>query len=70
MSEVQAVIFDINKYNTKEARKWLKDNNYNPKKRVHKTENYLRYRIEEPEQYKRLRTKDLKNGVKLILGFK
>ena len=66
---MQAILFDRNIYNTKEARKWLKKSNYKPIKRVHKTEKYLRYRISEPSNYEKLRTMNTKKGIKFIIGY-
>lgn len=70
MSEIQSVLFDINKYDTKKTRKWLKSAKLVPIKRVHKTDENLRYRIRDPSNYKRFRTKKVDEGVKFILGFK
>lgn len=44
-TEVHALLFNIKKFNSEQARKWLKKNNYKQRKRVKKTENYLRYNI-------------------------
>jgi hypothetical protein len=44
-TEVHALMFNNKKFTTYNARKWLKKNNYVPRKRVMKTENYLRYNI-------------------------
>jgi len=70
-SEVQSILFDIKKYNAKQSREWLKKHpQYKPIKRVHKTVDKLRYRIQEPSQFVRFRTKKLGDGIELILGFK
>ena len=42
---IQAVLFGISDWSTNDARKWLKNHNINPIKNVHKTTNFLRYRI-------------------------
>jgi len=65
--EIQAVIFKNKYYSTAEARKWLKDNNHKPIKRVHKTTNYLRYRLTEPT-YKYYITKSAGKKIKLVMG--
>ncbi len=70
MSEVQSVVFPKNKFSTTQARAFLKANNFNPIKRVDVTENTLRYRIVEPEKFKRIRTIKIKDGISLIIGFK
>lgn len=71
MGEIQAVIFKDNVYNTLKSRTWLKNHNLKPIKRVHHTDNYFRYRIREPEQFKRFITKSIDYGkIKLIIGYK
>ena len=42
---IQAVLFGISDWSTSEARKMLKNHNITPIKNVHKTTNFLRYRI-------------------------
>lgn len=72
MSKVQAVLFYKNQWTTKEARKWLKDNDFKPIKRVHKTKNRLRYRIMNPRLFKRFRIMRRKHGNKkleFVIGF-
>jgi len=49
---IQAVLFDKNYWNTTNARAHLKASNKNPIKRVHITDNYLRYRLIEPNYKK------------------
>jgi hypothetical protein len=72
MSKVQAVLFENDKWNVSKARAWLKKNNYRPIKRVHKTANFLRYRIREPSIKKQYRTitfgKKLE-GIRAILEY-
>lgn len=70
MSETQSVLFDNEKWNTIKAMRWLKNHNIKPLKRVHKTEDKLRYRVNDPSNYSRFRTKKLGGGIELVLGFK
>jgi hypothetical protein len=70
MSEIHSVLFDINKWTTAKARAWLKKENLKPIKKVHKQENFLRYRLHDPSKYKRFITKKLDNGIDLVIGFK
>lgn len=70
MSSIQSILFDNKKWTSVKAMKWIKSHNYKPLKRVHKTENKFRYRINEPEQFKRFRTKKLGDGIEVVLGFK
>lgn len=73
--KVQSVVFDKDKFNITQAKKWLKDNGYKSPK-VDKQENTLRFRQIEPskvekEGYKDYRTKELGNsGIKLIIAYK
>ncbi len=67
---IQAVIFSKSEWTTNNARIWLKSHNIIPIKRVHKTKNYLRYRIVEPDQFKNYYMKTLENikGVRFVMG--
>lgn len=65
---IQAVLFDTDNYTSSKARKWLKDHNFEPIKRVHKTENYLRYRIVEPNDKDIYRIKRINKYLKFIIA--
>jgi hypothetical protein len=67
MTEIQSILFNKTKYNSIKARKWLKENNYKPIKRVHKTENYLRYRIKNPNSKYQYRTINFGKYIKAII---
>jgi hypothetical protein len=67
MIEIQAVLFDKNEYTSKDALQWLKKHELSPIKRVHVTKNYLRYRINEPTKYTKMRTIK-KDGIDIIIG--
>jgi len=70
MSEPQAIIFAKSKFNTADARKWLKAHDYKPIKRVHATKSYLRYRLldpHKPPKPHKYRTKQIAPGIKMIL---
>jgi len=54
-------------YTTKEAREWLRRHGYDPIKKVHKTENYLRYRLIKPKKTASYYTIDTKKGIKLVM---
>ena len=68
-SNIQAIIFKKENWTENKAEKWLKMHNFNPIKNVHITENYLRYRLKNPNKLNEYRTYDIGNGVKLILEF-
>jgi hypothetical protein len=70
MSSIQAIIFDNKLWTATTARAWLKKNNYTPIKRVHKTLNYLRYRLIEPTKFKSFIMKKTGTGIKLVIGYK
>ena len=58
MSQIQAVLFKRSKFkNATEARKALKGMKLKAIKRVDVTDNYYRYRINDPKKYKRMRFK-------------
>lgn len=67
-SNIQAVLFPIN-WSSKDCRKWLKTHRLEQIKRSHQTDNYRRYRIKDPSDFKKFITKELKDGVKLIIGY-
>lgn len=68
-SETQAVIFDKHLWTCDRARAWLRAHKYKPIKRVHVTGEHLRYRLH-PPNYRQYVTKDIGDGIKLVLGFK
>lgn len=70
-SDIHSVLFDINNWDTLEARKWLKNHNLKPIKNVHKTEHFLRYRIKDPSIFTHFITKTIDHGkgIKIIIGF-
>lgn len=67
MSEVQSVLIPYS-FSEKEAKKWLRDNGFVFKK-IDKTKHYMRFRQTEPD-YDGYFTKEIKDGIKLIIGFK
>jgi hypothetical protein len=68
-SEVQAVIFNKTYWTPEKASKWLSENGYKPLKRVHRTANFLRYRIRDPSKYTHFSTKKLPDHLDLIIGY-
>lgn len=70
MSKVQSIIFKKSKYNSNEARKWLKKHNYSPIKRVDKTINYLRYRIRAPSKKYNYFIKEITPSIKFVFMIK
>ena len=69
-SKIQSVLFDRNFYTSKSARAFLKKHKLKPIKRQHKTQNFLRYRIQNPDKFKRFITKSVKkNTIKFVIGF-
>lgn len=66
---IQAILFDNKKWNTAEARQYLKQHNIRAIKPVHKTSNLLRYRIEDPNHFSTFSTKKLDNGITLVIGY-
>jgi hypothetical protein len=67
---IQAVIFSKSEWTAKDAMKWLKLHGLDPIKKVHKTKNYLRYRIVEPEQFTSYYMYTLPNinSVRFVIG--
>lgn len=69
-SDIIAVLFDKSQYTLKTSRAKLKEMGLSPIKPVHTTAKYYRYRIQDPANYKRTRTKKTSQGLSLLLGFK
>lgn len=65
--DIQAVIFARSDWTTKDANNWLRYYSLKPIKRVHITKNYYRYRLATPQVGKKYRTRNLNNGIKLII---
>jgi len=73
-SIVQSVIFSVLNFNVQDSTKWLKKHGFKYNK-LDITDNFFRYRQENPEKLKKkgyttIRTKDLNNGVELIIFYK
>lgn len=64
---VQAILFPIKKFTTKEAREYLLSHNHKRIKRVHKTKNFLRYRLVEPKKKDKYISKKMKNGIIYVI---
>ena len=63
---LQAVLFPVASFTTKDANKWLKEHKYKKNKPFHKTDNYLRARLVKPDPTKRYYSTTLPNGIILV----
>jgi len=70
MTQVQSVTFNKSIWTVVAARRWLRQHDFLPIKRVDKTPTLLRYRIKPPKQFKRFRNKSIATGINLVVGFK
>jgi predicted RNA methylase len=73
-SIVQSVIFSVMNFNIQDSTEWLKNHGFKSNK-VDLTDNYIRYRQENPEKLKKqgyttIKTKDLNNGIEFIIFYK
>ena len=69
-SDIQAVLFDVNKFTPSTAEAWLKKHGLRNIKPVHMTEYHLRYRIMEPTYFRSFITQKYPEiGVEYIRGF-
>lgn len=66
--EVQAVYFMRPRWNESQARAWLSAHNFEPIKAAHSVGHEIRYRIREPSEFSRFRTKILDDGPHLVFG--
>lgn len=69
VSEVQAVLFDADYWNIFSSHLWLQKHGIYPKKSAHVTDNFIRYRINEPDKYSRMRTKQITPTIEFIIGY-
>lgn len=67
--EIQAILFDSGVWTPSKARRWLAKHEYVPIKRVHKTENFLRYRLIAPRDNYTYRTKPVSDDILFVMGF-
>jgi hypothetical protein len=69
---IQSIIFDKNKFNVSQLKKWIKKHNYTLDYGIDtKPPNYIRIRQYPPEYLEDYDyfTKDLNNGVKLVIAY-
>lgn len=68
---IQSVIFNKYLWTISKANKWLHSHGLKllKDKDVDITKNYYRFRIKPPELFNHFFMKDLKNGVKLVIGY-
>jgi hypothetical protein len=69
MSKTQAIILSKEFFTEMEAEKWIMFHRYHPIKPVHETKQYYRFRLENPRDFSHFITKEIEDGVKLIIGF-
>lgn len=69
MTEIQSVILDKNFYSLKDAHDFIKRNKFKLLK-TDETKNFYRFRQNEPDKYKLFRIKNIKPGVKFVIGIK
>lgn len=68
MSDVQSILFDKHYYNISSAQQELRKMGFMNIKPAHITAQYIRFRIKDPEEFKVLRTKYIKEGISFIIG--
>lgn len=65
--EIQSVLFSKKYYTKDKAMNFLKRHNLEPIKDVHETDEYLRYRQNEPNPKKQYYTIKIKKGIKFVM---
>ena len=70
---IQSILFNKNKWTIPKAKEWLKDNkfviNYSDGQSPRVTRYFLRFRQSSPKKYKNYITKDIPNGILIIVGY-
>lgn len=64
---IQSILFDNRLFSVATAKKWLRNHGYRSTK-VDLRHSYIRFRQKEPRSGDRYVTKDLKNGILLIIS--
>lgn len=67
---IQSVLFNKDYWNILGAHMWLTKHHIYPIKSPHVTKNFIRFRISDPNKYSRIRTKNIGDGVELVIGYK
>lgn len=68
-SDIQSVLFDRDLWTVIEARTWLRKHKFIPIKLPHQTKNKIRFRLQNPLNFRRFRIKKLGEGIELVIGF-
>ena len=67
-SKIQSILFDKSHWTLQQCVKWLKKHNFKGRE-VDEKPNTFRFRQQSPKKFKRFITKELENGIDLIIGF-
>lgn len=67
MTKVQSILFPSKKYSPKQARRWLKKNDFCPIKNVHRTKSLLRYRIADPKKNYKYAIETLDKDIRAVV---
>lgn len=68
VSDVQSILLDKEYFTRDEAIRFVRNHGFYTSK-IDETDRYYRFRQRDPERYSKLRTKQIKPGVKFIFGF-
>jgi hypothetical protein len=66
--DLQSILFSRDIWTIREANSYLVHHQMFPKKDVHVTKSYYRYRLMDPKKYTNFYSKQLKNGITLVYG--
>lgn len=69
MSKVQSIMFKKRYWDKQRARNWLLDHGFKTNKVDQAGSNFLRFRQEDPKQFKDFRTIKFKPSVYAVIGF-
>jgi hypothetical protein len=65
---IQSIGFNIHQWSLAEAKQWAREHKFKPIK-IALEENYLKLRLFDPKKFRRFSTKDIGNGIHLIIGY-
>lgn len=68
-SKIQSVLFDKRLWTIRTAKSWILRHRLLPLKKPHVTKHKIRFRVDDPANFVRLRTKKTNGGIEFIIGF-
>lgn len=65
---VHSIIFRKDKWTIQDSHRWLYQHGYRPIKNVDVTQNFYRWRIRDPNEFRQFVTKKVGKGIEIVFG--